>query len=86
MTHAQLEERLHADGLGLLRQLLQDSLDLRASREQRLDQVVDGDGHQRGTAEGGPSAGWRPCSATWWSRVWPTGRAGGPTCTRRTRR
>jgi hypothetical protein len=50
--HAQLEERLHADGLGLLRQLLQDSLDLRASREQRLDQVVDGDGHQRGTAEG----------------------------------
>jgi hypothetical protein len=52
MTHAQLEERLHADGLGLLRQLLQDSLDLRASREQRLDQVVDGDGHQRGTAEG----------------------------------
>ena len=53
MTHAQLEERLHADGLGLLRQLLQDSLDLRASREQRLNQVVDGDGHQRGTAEGG---------------------------------
>jgi hypothetical protein len=53
MTHAQLEERLHADGLGLLRQLLQDSLDLRASREQRLDQVVDGEGHQRGTAEGG---------------------------------
>ena len=49
MTHAQLEERLHADGLGLLR----DSLDLRASREQRLNQVVDGDGHQRGTAEGG---------------------------------
>jgi hypothetical protein len=30
MTHAELEERLHTEGLGLLRQLLQDSLDLRA--------------------------------------------------------
>jgi len=53
MTHAQLEERLHADGLGLLRQLLQDSLDLRAVREQRLAQVTDADGHQRGSAEQG---------------------------------
>jgi hypothetical protein len=53
MTHAQLEERLHADGLGLLRQLLQDSLDLRAVREQRLTQVTDADGHQRGSAEQG---------------------------------
>lgn len=53
MTHAQLEERLHADGLPLLRQLLQDSLDLRAVREQRLAQITDADGHQRGSAEQG---------------------------------
>ena len=53
MTHAQLEERLHTDGLQLLAQLLQDSLDLRASREQRLSQVYDSDGAARTTAEPG---------------------------------
>jgi hypothetical protein len=53
MTHAQVEERLHTDGLALLRQLLQDSLDLRASREQRLYEVADADGVARGTAEEG---------------------------------
>jgi hypothetical protein len=57
MTHAQLEERLHTEGLGLLRQLLQDSLDLRAVREQRLVEVVDADGHRRGVAEGGHERG-----------------------------
>src|SRR5438874_4574097 len=53
MTHAQVEERLHTDGLALLRQLFQDSLDLRASREPRLYEVVDVDGLERGTAEEG---------------------------------
>lgn len=53
MTHAQVEERLHTDGLALLRQLFQDSLDLRASREPRLYEVFDSDGVERGTAEGG---------------------------------
>jgi hypothetical protein len=53
MTHGELEERLHAEGLQLLRQLLQDSLDLRAVREQRLAEVVDADGRRRGVAEGG---------------------------------
>jgi hypothetical protein len=53
MTHAQVEERLHTEGLGLLRQLLQDSLDLRAVREQRLPGVIDVDGGRRGRAEGG---------------------------------
>ena len=57
MTHAQLEERLHTEGLGLLRQLLQDSLDLRAVREQRLVEVVDAGGHRRGVAEGGHAWG-----------------------------
>jgi hypothetical protein len=53
MTHADLEERLHTDGLALLRQLLQDSLDLRAEREPRLDEVSDTDGVRRGTAQTG---------------------------------
>ena len=50
MTHAQMEDRLHTDGLALLRQLLQDGLDLRAEREQRLHDVADADGVGRGTA------------------------------------
>jgi hypothetical protein len=53
MTHAELEDRLHSDGMALLRQLLQDSLDLRASREERLGEVADADGHVRGWAEAG---------------------------------
>src|SRR5438093_13413741 len=53
MTHGELEERLHVEGLALLRQLLQDSLDLRAVRERRLVEVVDADGHRRGVAEAG---------------------------------
>jgi len=57
MTHGELEERLHVEGLALLRQLLQDSLDLRAVREQRLVEVVDADGHRRGVAEDGHERG-----------------------------
>ena len=57
MTHAELEERLHTDGLALLRQLLQDSLDLRACRERRLHEVADAQGVRRGTAEGGHERG-----------------------------
>jgi hypothetical protein len=57
MTHAELEDRLHTDGMALLRQLLQDSLDLRAGREVRLDPIVDVDGRPRGTAEGGRERG-----------------------------
>jgi hypothetical protein len=53
MTHGELEERLHTEGLGLLRQLLQDSLDLQAVREERLTEVVDADGYRRGRAETG---------------------------------
>src|SRR5947208_15407911 len=53
MTHAQVEQRLHTDGLALLRQLFQDSLDLRASREPRLREVADAGGVERGTAESG---------------------------------
>jgi hypothetical protein len=40
-THAQLEEQVGARGRELMRQLYQDHLDLRASREQRAERVVD---------------------------------------------
>src|SRR6266511_2439875 len=56
-TLGELEDRLHTDGLALLRQLLQDSLDLRAVREERLAAVVDADGYRRGRAEGGHERG-----------------------------
>src|SRR5438046_757742 len=57
MTHGELEERIHTEGLALLRQLLQDSLDLRAVREQRLVEVIDADWHRRGVAEVGHERG-----------------------------
>jgi hypothetical protein len=57
LEHAELETRLDTQGRELLRQLLQDHLDLRAEREQRLPAVLDAGavahrsveaGHQRG--------------------------------------
>ena len=42
-THAELEERLHADGMDLLRCLFQDHLRLRALRERRVDAVTGSD-------------------------------------------
>ena len=53
LTHAELEERLAADGRELLRQLYQDSIDLRAVREQRVEQVLGADGVRRASAEPG---------------------------------
>src|SRR6266487_2520043 len=47
LDHAELETRLDRDGRELVRQLLQDHLDLHASRETRLDGVVDADGVPR---------------------------------------
>jgi hypothetical protein len=52
LSHAELEERLDTDGRALLRQLLQDHLELRAERETRL-RVVDADGLARGRVEPG---------------------------------
>ena len=58
-THTELEERLAGEGRELLRQLLQDHLDLRAVRELRQQQVADAEqvvhprveaGHRRGLA------------------------------------
>lgn len=48
MTHRELEDLLHTDGMALLRQLYQDHLDLRADREVRLDSVAGSDGKTRG--------------------------------------
>ena len=47
MTHSELEALLHREGMDLLRQLLQDHLDLRAEREQQLDWVHGSDGDKR---------------------------------------
>ncbi len=53
LDHGQLEDRLAADGQELLRLLYQDHLDLRASRERRLDEVIDAAGVSRGSVEAG---------------------------------
>jgi hypothetical protein len=53
LAHGELEERLQVSARELHRQLLQDHLDLRAIREQRLDRVVDARGIQRGQFERG---------------------------------
>ena len=53
LSHAELEEHLDRDGRDLLRQLLQDHLDLRASREARLDDVLDTAGGRHGAVEAG---------------------------------
>ena len=51
LTHAELEARLKTDGFEVLRQVLQDHLDLRAAREERAEAVVGADGTRRGYAE-----------------------------------
>lgn len=51
LTHSELEARLSIDLRDLVRQLYQDHLDLRAVREQRLDNVADADGIGRGSLE-----------------------------------
>jgi hypothetical protein len=52
LTHAELEDDLDRRGRELLRRLLQDHLDLRAQREQRM-LVVDADGIPHGSVETG---------------------------------
>jgi len=53
LSHVELEQRLAADGAALLRQLLQDHLDLRAGREQRLQVVAGAEGVRHGAVEAG---------------------------------
>jgi hypothetical protein len=51
LDHAALEEQLASRGRELMRQLYQDHLDLRATREHRLSRVIDADGHARRVVE-----------------------------------
>ena len=51
LSHAVLEQRLQVAGRELLRQLLQDHLDLRAVREERVPAVIGDDAVARGYAE-----------------------------------
>jgi len=53
LDHGELEDRLDTKGRELLRRLYQDHLDLRAAREQRLDQVADAEGLSRPSVEAG---------------------------------
>lgn len=52
-THEELEARLDRAGRELICQLLQDHLDLRATRERRAGEVVDGDGVAHRAVEAG---------------------------------
>ena len=53
LTHGELEARLTIDVRDLIRQLYQDHLDLRAVREQRLDEVIDAGGAGHRSIEAG---------------------------------
>src|SRR5947209_4164390 len=53
LEHAELETQLQSRGRELVRQLMQDHLDLRAQREQRLEEVADAQGVARGGVETG---------------------------------
>ncbi|MCA1680663.1 MAG: ISKra4 family transposase [Actinobacteria bacterium] len=53
LTHAELEQQLELDARELFRLMLQDHLDLRAEREERVEQVVDCEGVRRRSVEAG---------------------------------
>jgi hypothetical protein len=53
LEHAELEDRLQAEGRELLRRMLEDKLDLRACHEARLDEVADAAGVPRKAVEAG---------------------------------
>lgn len=85
LDHAELETQLDTAGRDLLRQLLQDHLDLRAQRETRVE-VVDTTATVSPTVRSRPAthARWRRCSVTSQCRGWRTGGVGILTCTRAT--
>ena len=64
MAHAELESLLDTEGRELQRVLLQDHLDLRAAREERIEEVAGCEGRSRGTVEAGTSGRLAACSAT----------------------
>ncbi|MDQ6724814.1 MAG: hypothetical protein M3066_01355 [Actinomycetota bacterium] len=56
-SHAELEQRVSLDGREVLRLALQGHLDLRASSEQRVEEVTDATGLPRGSVEAGHERG-----------------------------
>jgi hypothetical protein len=80
LTHGELEDHLQASGRNLVRQLVQDHLDLRAEREPRLAGVLDADQVPRDRVEAG-RARWRRYSGMCAYNAWPTAPAPTPTCT-----
>jgi len=57
LTHAELEQHLDVDARVVFRQALQDHLDLRAAREERLEEVIDADAVARTSVEDGHERG-----------------------------
>lgn len=55
LTHAEVEEHIHTEGIPVLRQLMQDHFDLQAGREQQLDEVIDAERQPRSWAQKGRS-------------------------------
>jgi Uncharacterised protein family (UPF0236) len=53
LSHSELEERLQVDARELFRQLFDDHLELRACREERIDEVRGADGVRRSSVEAG---------------------------------
>jgi len=51
LTHGELEERLQVDAREVFRQLYEDHLDLRAEREQRIEEVRDAEGVRHSNVE-----------------------------------
>lgn len=58
LSHAELEERIGGEGRVLMRQLLQDRLDLAAVREQRAAPVVDAGQVAHTRVEEGTGGAW----------------------------
>ena len=63
LEHSELEARLQADAREVFRQMFQDHLDLRATREQRIEALADADqvAHLSGPNRATPGA-WPRCS------------------------
>lgn len=76
LAHAQLEERLEVDARELFCLLLQDHLDLRADREERIEGVVDCEGVRRPSAEAGHERSLQTVSGRFGCGGSPIGSAG----------
>jgi len=85
LEHFELEEYIKIEGFELLRLLLQDHFDLRASREERIDEVLDAAGRHHGAVEANHERPLTTIVGTAGSVVSPTAAGVRPTCTLPTR-